>query len=176
MVQFIKTVARHVIFLMLPALGFAQSTFLPEGSKYDHFLDRLGILLQSNPDLNVFTPKPLSRKVAVGVAEMADSIEQASAADERHRLSNTDLDNLHSLLMNNSEWATGSKAGFESKHPLWNTIYKTKANFLEVNQRDFFLAINPVIQQQQSSESGNNEHVFLNSKGLTMRGLIGNHL
>ena len=38
---------------------------------------------------------------------------------------------------------------------LWNTFYKTKANFLEVNEKDFFLAVNPVIQQQQSIESDN---------------------
>ncbi|MDP4128989.1 MAG: hypothetical protein Q8918_09860 [Bacteroidota bacterium] len=176
MVQFIKTVARHVIFLILPAFGFTQSTYLPEESNYDHFLDRLGILLQNNSDLNVFTAKPMSRKVAVEAAEQADSLSKAFPYDDFYHLSKTDQDNLHSLLMNNSEWVRGSKASFESKHPLWNTIYKTKANFLEVNEKDFFLAINPVIQQQQSSETGNHEHVFLNSKGLTARGLIANHL
>ncbi|HZK64417.1 MAG TPA: hypothetical protein VFC34_09740 [Puia sp.] len=176
MVQFIKTVARHVIFLMLPAVGFAQSTYLPEGSQYEHFLDRLGILLQNNPDLNITTAKPMSRKTAVEAAEMADSLGKAFPYDDYYHLSKTDQDNLQSLLMNNSEWVSGSKASFNSKHPLFNTFYKTKANFVEVNEKDFFLAINPVIQQQQSTESGNPEHVFLNSKGLTARGLIANHL
>jgi len=78
--------------------------------------------------------------------------------------------------MNNSEWVTGSKDSFKSNHPLWNTFYKTKANFFEVNEKDFFMALNPVIQQQQSYETGNNERVFLNSKGFTLRGLIGKHL
>ncbi|MEO6961501.1 MAG: hypothetical protein ABIY90_06005 [Puia sp.] len=176
MVQFIKTVARHVIFLMLPAVGFAQSTYLPEGSQYEHFLDRLGILLQNNPDLNITTAKPMSRKTAVEAAEMADSLGKAFPYDDYYHLSKTDQDNLQSLLMNNSEWVSGNKASFNSKHPLFNTFYKTKGNFVEVNEKDFFLAINPVIQQQQSTESGNPEHVFLNSKGLTARGLIANHL
>ena len=174
--QFIKTVARHVIILMLPVFGFSQSTFLPEGSKYEHFLDRLGILLQNNPDLNVFTPKPISRKLAVDLSEMADSLNKFYPYDDFYHLSKTDQSTLQSLLMNNSEWVSGSKASFQSKYPLWNTIYKTKANFLEVNEKDFFLAINPMIQQQQAYETGNNERVFLNSKGLTARGRIANHL
>ncbi|HVY73566.1 MAG TPA: hypothetical protein VG890_01985, partial [Puia sp.] len=165
-----------MIFLILPAAGFTQSTYLPQGSPYEHFLDRLGILLQDNPDLNVYTPKPLTRKVAVEVAEMADSLDKFYPYDYFYHLSKTDRATLQSLLMNNSEWVTGSKESFKSKHPLWNTFYKTKANFLEVNAKDFFMAINPVLQEQQSYETGNNEHVFLNSKGLTFRGLIANHL
>lgn len=174
--QFIKTVARHVIILMLPVLGFSQSTYLPEGSKYEHFLDRLGILLQNNADLNGSTAKPMSRKLAVEVTEMADSLHKFYPYDDYYHLSKTDQDNLQSLLMNNSEWVSGSQASFQSKHPLWNSIYKTKANFLQVNEKDFFLAVDPVIQQQQSVETGNNERVFLNSKGLTMRGRIADHL
>ncbi len=174
--QFIKSIARHVIILMLPVIGFSQSTYLPQGSKYEHFLDRLSILLQNNPDLNVYTVKPLSRKLAVDVAEQADSLRKFYPYDSYYHLSGTDQETLQSLLMNNSEWVHGDKTSFQSKHPLWNSFYKTRANFIQVNQKDFFLAIDPVIQQQQSVESGNNERVFLNSKGLTLRGLIGDHL
>jgi hypothetical protein len=176
MMQFIKTVARHVIILILPIVGFSQSTYLPQGSKYEHFLDRLGILLQNNPELNIFTVKPLSRKLAVEVAEVADSLHKFYPYDNYYHLSKTDQETLQSLLMNNSEWVNGSKASFQSKYPWFNTFYKTKANFLEVNEKDFFLAVDPVIQQQQSVETGNKERVFLNSKGLTLRGLIGDHL
>jgi hypothetical protein len=176
MMQFIKTVARHVIILCLPAIGLSQSTYLPEDSKHDHFLERMDILLQKNPDLNVFTPKPLTRKLAVQVAEMADSLHKFYPYDEFYHLSKTDQANLQDLLMNNSEWVTGSKESFKSKHPLWHTFYNTKANFFEVNEKDFFLAINPLFDQQQSKETGNSEHVYLNTKGLTMRGQIGDHL
>ena len=74
MMQFIKTVARHIIILILPCFGYSQSTYLPQGSQYEHFLERIGIKMQTNPDLNVFTVKPLSRKVSVQVSEIADSI------------------------------------------------------------------------------------------------------
>ena len=67
--QFIKTVARLIIILILPCFGFSQSTYLPQGSQYEHFLDRIGIKMQTNPDLNIFTVKPISRKVAVEVTQ-----------------------------------------------------------------------------------------------------------
>ncbi|HTQ66582.1 MAG TPA: hypothetical protein VMI12_17440 [Puia sp.] len=176
MTQFIKTILSYSIFLLFVFSGLAQSTYLPQGSKSDHFLERLEILLQTDPDLNVFTAKPLSRKIAVEAAERADSLNKFYPYDYVYKLSKTDEYNLHSLLMDNSEWVNSSKEDFKSKHPLWNTIYKTKSNFLEVNEKDFFLAVNPVLQEQQSYETGNSERVFLNSKGLTFRGLIGNHV
>lgn len=176
MTQFKKTISSCLIILLFASRGFSQSTYLPQGSKSDHFLERLEILLQTNPDLNVYTPKPLQRRIAVNVAELADSLHKFYPYDDYYHLSKIDQYNLFDLLMNNSEWVRGSKEGFKSRHPLWNTFYKTKANFLEVNDKDFFLVINPVIQQQQSVETGNSEHVFLNSKGFTLRGQIGNHL
>ncbi len=69
---------------------------------------------------------------------------------KRIHLGKTDQTILQSLLMNNSEWVSGSQESFLSKHPIWNTIYKTQANFLEVNEKDFFLVINPVLQFQLS--------------------------
>ena len=177
MTQFIKTLLRLLIILLLPEFGIAQaSTYLPQGSTSDHFLDRLGILMQSNPDLNIFTPKPLSGKVAVSVSELADSLFRANPIENHLQLSAVDQFNLQDLLMNNTEWVTGSKESFKSKHPIWKTFYNTKANFVEVNEKDFFLALNPVLQLQESKESGNDERVFVNSKGLTFRGRIGQHL
>ncbi len=184
MTQFIKTPVRHRIILLLPALlltiflfpliGKAQSTFLPQGSKFEHFLDRMEILQQTDPDLNITTVKPISRRAAVRIAELADSLHKFYPYDDIYHLSRVDRKNLASLLMNNTEWVSGNKDSFQSRKPWVNTFYKTKANFYEVNEKDFFLAINPAIQQTQSYETGNKERVFLNSKGLTLRGMIGN--
>ena len=176
MMQFIKTVARLLIILLLPIIGFSQSTYLPQGSQYEHFLDRIGIKMQSNPELNIFTCKPISRKVAVNVSENADSLSNLSPVGDPFHLGKTDQGMLQSLLMNNSEWVTGSQESFVSKHPIWNTIYKTKANFLGVNEKDFFLVVDPVLQLQLSDQTGNPEQVYLNTKGLTFRGRIGDHV
>jgi len=103
MTQFIKTILTASIILLVSAPGFSQSTYLPLGSKSEHFLDRLGILMQTNPDLNVFTPKPLSRKIAVKVSELGDSLSRAFPYDEYYHLGKTDQQNLQELLMNNTE-------------------------------------------------------------------------
>lgn len=171
--QFIIKTIVPLLFLLFPFGLFAQSTYLPQGNKHQAFLNRLEILLQKNDDLNLATLKPLSRKIAVRVAEHADSIQKATG----HLLSKVDEYNLRSLLMNNSEWVSGDTSFLYSKKSIWNTFYKTKANLLEVNVKDFFFVVNPVFQQQLSMESGNSdEQVFLNTKGVAVRGLIAKRL
>ncbi|MEO5999773.1 MAG: capsule assembly Wzi family protein [Chitinophagaceae bacterium] len=169
--QFKKTLVRLSIFL-LPFQLSAQSTNLPQGSKHLHFLDRLEMMMRDNPDLNFSGIKPFSRKTAVKVAELADSLERQFPYDYYFHLTKVDKYNFQSLLMNNQEWAKPDSIGFRSKKPLLGIFYKTKANMLSVQEKDFFVAINPVIQQQQTLEFGNNQRVFLNSKGITGRGLI----
>ncbi len=176
MTQFRKTIVRLCIIFFLPTAGFAQSTFLPQGSKSEHFLDRMEILLQTNPELNISTAKPISRKLAVDIAQLSDSLHHFYPYDYFYRLSAIDQYNLHDLLMNNIEWVNGQKESFNSKKPFLDAFYKHKANFYEVNTKDFFLVGDPVIQETQSYQYNNNERVFLNSKGLTLRGLIANKL
>ena len=165
--QYIIKTLVGIFILSVPVFTHAQSSYLPQGHKHQQLLERLEILLQKNPDLNVATAKPLSRRIAVRVAEYADSVDRLAGI-----LSRVDQHNLKSLLMNNSEWVTGDKSEFKSKKSFLNAFYKTKANLIEVDENDFFLAFNPVIQQQQSVESDNDQRIFLNTKGLTMRGMI----
>ena len=177
MTQFIKTTLIFLsVPLLLPVFSHAQSSFLPQGSKFDHFLERLEILQQTDADLNITTAKPISRRLAVRIANLADSLHHFYPYDDIDHLSKVDQANLASLLANNIEWVTTNRDSFMSKRPWLNTFYKTKANFYEVGDKDFFLAINPAIQQTQSIETGNHERVFLNSKGLTLRGMIANKL
>src|SRR6186713_1398513 len=154
MTQFIKTLVSHWIILwlpflafflpsvFLPASGYAQSSYLPQGSKFDHFLDRMEILQQTDAELNITSDKPISRRSAVRIASLADSLYKFYPYDDIYHLSKVDRQNLQSLLMNNVEWFGGNTDSFRSKKPWWNTFYKDKANFYEVNEKDFFLAIN----------------------------------
>lgn len=167
--QFIIKTLPVCFILFLPIIAISQSTYLPEGHKHQQLLDRLDIKLQRNADLNVLTPKPISRKIAVRIAEEADSMGLADPG----LLTDVDVYNIHNLRMNNSEWATGDKSSFQSKKPLFNTFYTTKANFLEVDAPDFFLALNPMFQPRISFEQDyDGDMIFLNSKGLNFRGLI----
>jgi hypothetical protein len=164
--QFKQTVLSFFIFV-LPVFVAAQSTLLPVNHKHQQFLERLEILAQQDSVFNFSATKPLNRKHVVLAAERLSA---------HGSLSKIDQYNLQNFLMNSPEWVSGTKTAFASKKKLLNTFYPTKANFVEVNEKDFFLAINPVLQQVQSAESGNNQRVFLNSKGIAFRGLIANKI
>ncbi len=169
--QYILKTLTRLSWLFLPTLCFSQSTLLPQQSKHKHLLERMEILMQDNNELNISTFKPISRQLAVNIASIADSLHSRYPYDIYSHLSPVDQYNLRSLLMNNSEWFEGDQSAFKSKKPL-GSFYKTQADFFSVNEKDLFLAVNPVLQQQQSIETGNSSRVFLNSKGITARGLI----
>ncbi|MEJ7672146.1 MAG: hypothetical protein WKF59_05430 [Chitinophagaceae bacterium] len=75
--------------------------------------------------------------------------------------------------MNNSEWVSNPSEEFESRYPILNNFYKTKANLLEVKSEDFFLAINPILNLQFGTSSGSNR-IYLNTRGVSARGMIAN--
>ncbi|MEO7446585.1 MAG: capsule assembly Wzi family protein [Ferruginibacter sp.] len=178
--QIIKSFFKLFI-LLAPISSFSQSTYLNEGAKEYRIIERLEIKQRDNTDLNFSTVKPFSRKFIVEEAQFLDSARMGyrdSVGVDMHR-EWTDLDltpvdeyNLRSLLMNNSEWVTTPREDFASKKPLFGTFYKTKANFIEVNNPNFFLAVNPVLQVHQAIEPGYDEGIFLNSRGIKLRGII----
>ncbi|HEX2684252.1 MAG TPA: hypothetical protein VHL77_09980, partial [Ferruginibacter sp.] len=172
MQDILKTLIR-LSWLFVPTFCFSQSASLPLHYKHDRLLQRLEMLYQDNPELNISTFKPISRQLAARVANLFDSIQVTRPYDVYTKLSPIDQYNLRSLQMNNIEWTNIDPSRFKSKKLLWNALYKTPADFFSVNEPDFFLAINPVLQLQQSFQTGNSERLFLNSKGLTLRGLIG---
>ncbi|MEO5908450.1 MAG: capsule assembly Wzi family protein [Ginsengibacter sp.] len=181
--QIKKSVISLAVFFY-PAFIFAQTTYLPEGSKEYQLIDRLEIKQGQNTDLNFSTMKPYSRRSVVEEAEYIDSANREPASltgnseGEKNKSNLTRIDqyNLHSLLMDNSEWVTGSKESFLSKKPIFNAFYITKPNLLEVNTKDFFLALNPVIDLQVGAESGNNQSLYYNKRGVTLRGRIANKI
>jgi hypothetical protein len=178
--QIIKSFIRLASFV-LPVFSFAQSTYLMQGSKEYQFIDRLEIKQGVNTDLNFSTLKPYSRKAIVSQAEYQDSARMGytdSLGQDRYKpwtdlnLTSIDKYNLHSLLMNNTEWVTGPREDFSSTKPILKSFYKTKVNMIEVNSKDFFLAVNPVFQFQQAAERGYSQGDFLNSRGVMARGMI----
>jgi hypothetical protein len=182
--QIIKSLTKLFIFIC-PVFATAQSTYLNPGTKDIHFVERLEIKQQTNTDLNFSTLRPFNRKAIVRQAEFLDSARLGYADSTGHDKYKewTDLDlspvdeyNLHSFLMNNTEWVTVPRQDFMSRKPILKSFYKTKTNFLEVKNNDFFLALNPVLQFQQGFESGYNKSIFLNSRGVSVRGLIGKKL
>ena len=179
--QIIKSLLKLLIFIC-PVFATAQSTYLNQGAKDVHFVERLEIKQQTNTNLNFSTLRPFNRKAIVRQAEFLDSARMGYAdstgLDKYKEWTDLDLSpideyNLHSFLMNNTEWVTGAREDFMSKKPFLKSFYKTKTNFIEVKNKDLFLAVNPVLQIHQAIEPGYDQTIFLNSRGVTVRGLIG---
>src|SRR5450759_522877 len=107
--QIMKCFIRLAAFLC-PAFAFAQSTYIPLGSKAYDFIDRMEIKLQENKNLNFSTVKPYNRKAIVKEVEYLDSTRMTPTDSargfnkygDRSDLILTPVDeyNLRSLLMN----------------------------------------------------------------------------
>lgn len=141
----------------------AQSMFLPQQNKHQQFLERLEILLQSNPTLNTETPKTLTRHSAVFIAGMEDS----SSGNPSIRLSKVDQENLRDLLMNNAEYVTRAKG---------EGLYSNPANLYEINKEGFFLAVNPLFSAGAGLPKANDRNIFHTAAGVNFRSLINNNL
>ena len=183
--QIIKSFFK-LLFFICPVLATAQSTYLNQGSKDYHFIERIEIKQQTNTDLNFSALKPFNRRAVVRQTEFLDSARMgypdSTGRDKYPEWTDLDLTpideyNLHSFLMDNTEWVSSPKEDFMSKKPILKVFYKTKTNFIEVKNNDFFLAINPVLQFSEGAEKGNSgKALFVNSRGVTARGLIGKKL
>lgn len=169
--QFTQTLLRLSLILLLPAAAAAQTTYLQQGDKQNTFLERLEIKAQTDSVLNFSKNRAYSRKYNVaGVNSYLAKYGEAG-------LSAVDKYNLRSFYMNNTEWLTEEeREQYKSKKSIWNTFYKTPANFYEVHVKDFDMVVNPILQLTLSKQNDNNQRLFQNTRGLSIRGKIANKI
>lgn len=182
--QIIKSFIKLCIFLV-PFVSFGQKTYLPLGDKTYYFLDRLEIKQQKHTDKHFITTRPFNRKFLTEEVMFIDSARMGftdSLGQDMFKewtdinLTSIDEYNIKSILMNNAEWVNHNHYDFSSKRPFLKTFYKTKANFYEVNQKDLFLAINPMLNLNMSFEKGNEQQLYQNSRGINIRGKIADRI
>ena len=148
--------------ILFPALSFAQTTYLPQGARENVLLERMEIKAQTDSVLNFSKTKPYSRD------QFIPALQRVAATMP---LSKVDAYNLYLAQASNIEYATNSDS-LKSKKIFWKSFYKTPANFFEVNQKDFHFVVNPVFQYILGKESASKEKIFLNTRGVTLRGNI----
>lgn len=164
--QFKKSIVR-LAFILLPSFAFAQTTYLPQGDKQEIVLERLEIKAQRDSALNFSKTKPYSREAYVDIARNyleTDNV-NLTAVDKYY---------IESLLKNNIEWLPeGLREKYISRHkPFLNTFYKYPAGLYETHGKDFDFVINPVLNIGITKESGNDQRLFYNTRGLSFRGRI----
>jgi len=162
--QYKQTLVR-LLFLTLPYGAFSQTTYLHQGARENILLERLEIKSGKDSILNFSKNKPFSRRQVIPYLSQIDSASE---------LSRVDAYNLRMAMLNNIEWAPGDMDQYRSKKPIWKKFYQTPANMYEVHTDNFFLAVNPVVQYVVSKETDNDQHLFLNTRGITLRGRIAN--
>ncbi|MEO6069953.1 MAG: hypothetical protein ABIN57_07200 [Chitinophagaceae bacterium] len=180
----IKQTLVRLLLVLLPVAASAQTTYLPQDAREIYLLNRLEIKAVHDSVLNFSKLKPFSRESLIPLLEKYSSLAlpittqngtelNAQINEVKPRLTKVDDYNIYSALLDNPEWST---VHAQSKRPFLKNFYKSPANFYEVNKPEFFLAVNPVFQYTLSKEKGNTENLFLNTRGISLRGRIGNKI
>ena len=148
--------------LLLPILGYSQSTFAPLNEDYYHTVDRYEIKSGKNLPA-VFTGlKPYKRS---GIVAFIDSARQfgsfSSAADQF---------NYKYLMNDNWEWSAAADSA--SKRPFLKHFYKKPSDFFSYHSDDFDLHINPVVYIGAGQDNQRDERLFTNTRGIELRGVV----
>lgn len=175
-----------LILLVMPALLWAQGNPSPLGLPSYHILDRLEIKTQQNSFFHS-TFKPYIRADIIRFAKLLDA--------NKSTLTPIDKADLRYLFRDNNEWigerfdeidfaergdgdnsmmmrSLADERYEESKKKLFNYFYPTPANLIEVNERDFHLRVNPIINLQVLGEREDGNLLFVNQRGTQLRGGI----
>ena len=173
--QIIKSLLKFCFFIF-PIFAIAQSTYLTQGDKGYRLADRLELMQPFGREINYSALQPYNRRNMVARVELIDSLYREGIVLPKglklYRLTRVDRYNMKHLLLNNTEWVSGSKATFASNKPLLKSLYKSKANMLEVNSKDFFLVVNPILVGMAGTQKSSSEQLYLNTRGLNARGMI----
>lgn len=173
-----KNLVAAALFLAgIPVLVNAQNTYLQLGEDEYSLLDRLETKSGRLSDRLFLSGKPLSRATTVSFLEMlTDSIKITKV--DRYR-------SIHAIAISN-EWR-GNQSGEAAftvlrAKPWLGTFYKTGADFIYVNNKDFFLSVNPVISAQVMQEQvrvggiASTQNLFASSRGAEIRAHIANRI
>lgn len=158
------TLLIYAVCACIPGVCFTQSSGIPLHAPTYNILDRLdiisGINSQIHPELKFFP-----RQDAVDYALEVDSF--------ANRLTDRDRSDLQYIFDDNNDCvADTSRYCTRNSRGLFRVFYKTPANFFEVNTRDFSLRVNPMFNFFIGQQKDDPELVFVNQRGLEVRGRV----
>lgn len=134
-------------------------------------MERMEIKSRTDSLFRFSKTRPFSRQLVV------NAVSNYIQKNGNKSLSKVDTYNAQRVRMNNSEWIPeADRIKFASKKPILKNFYTTPSNLYEVHVKDFDLIINPVIQVIVSKEKDNDETLYLNTRGLNIRGKIANKI
>lgn len=148
----------------IPGVCFTQSSGIPLHAPTYNILDRLdiisGVHSQIHPELKFF-PRQDAVDYALEVDSFANRLTDRDRADLQYI-----FDDNNDCVADTSRYCTRNSRG------LFRVFYKTPANFFEVNTRDFSLRVNPMFNFYIGQQKDDPELVFVNQRGLEVRGRV----
>ena len=157
------TASIFLLFLMQIQV-YSQGTNAPLNKDYYHLIDRLEIRNGKMAPIHHSAVKPYSR-TAIGV--FLDS-----TANNSNLTSTSDKFNYNYLSNDNWKWTTASEN--LSANPIWNTIYKHKADFLygEDKNEAISIHVSPILYLSIGGESADTKYTYINTRGIQISGMI----
>jgi hypothetical protein len=148
---------------LTPILGISQSTNAPLNEDYYHWIDRYEIKAGRVAQELFTSVKPYKR------AAIISFIDSLNKNDQVFR-SPSDQFNFEYLRNDSWEWSRAESSN--SSRSLLKQLYKKKSDFLFIDKPEFDLHINPVLYAGLGKDSRRSETLFINTRGLEMRGMI----
>jgi hypothetical protein len=154
----------YFLLFLIPVVSFSQSTYAPLNEDYYHRIDRYevksGVIM---PQLFT-TTKPYKRSAIIGYIDSLKSL----------GVFNSSADEFNSQYLNNDSWEWSSAGTSDSRRPFLKHFYKKKSDFYSVSTKDFDLHINPVLYLGAGKDSRRDESLFINTRGVEVRGMVDN--
>jgi hypothetical protein len=165
----------------------AQSVpYLLNNEAVYHQMDRFEVMYGNNNQLHTAV-KPYTRANVVRYALALDSLKTQMSKVDKAALQyiyddNNELLNpleLPTTITGKQEPAPNEKGTPQyktNKKPLLKYFYRTPANLYEAHTKYLDLKINPVFQFKYERERGDNQPLFMNQRGVEIRGSIDNRV
>lgn len=164
-------------FLLMTSLLLGQGSLIPLRNPAYHIVDRLEVLSGRPSPIHL----ALQGYQRGSVAQYALQLDTSSFVQSK--LTQSDLafifkDNNEWLFLGEDENRSNIERSLESPHyyktqkPIWKALYKTPANFLELNKPSIHVRLNPMLNSGLGYTQEEDEPLFLNQRGLEFRGRI----
>jgi hypothetical protein len=156
---------RKALLLLLvsaPFWAFSQSSYVSPNADYYHLLDRYEVK-SGQISTSLFTSvKPWKRSAIVAFLDSLDRQGMFTSSADRF--------NLQYFRNDNWEWA---RPETNDREPILKYFYRKKSDLFHVDlDPDFDLHVNPVLYAGAGKDSESNDLLFINSRGVEVRGML----
>ncbi len=159
-----------IALIALSATVFAQSDYIPLGSKEYAVIDRLQIKLRKDSVLNFSDIRPYSRKV---VTERLEYINQL-ANEGKISLSSVDKYNIEMCLKENFEYRKGYDLKDSSLRfrDVFTKTALTQPAYIGVKRGDFSIYATGHIDYSKGNDNNTNYQLYNNIRAISLRGTL----